>query len=179
MTNFRNLTGMLLVSIMASSVSAAEPLPIPGGMLDPSISKADAYIGMPVAAEPPDTPACHLAKKYVDTVSAGKYSEMASLFTEDAIFLDPLRKSVGGRLSIGEFYEQTIGALKPKVVGVAYTGHKNDCMLELSTEMTVNGENRYILASIDHFTLDVEQGKFNRMIVFTRPFDLEEDQATE
>jgi hypothetical protein len=153
---------------LACAAVAADSVAIPGGQLDTTISGLDVFIGEPKPADPGTTPACLQAKKYVDTLRAGKYAEMASLFADHATFLDPLRKNVNGHLNIADFYQNTIGPMHLTVVGVAFVGQGSDCILELAVKEKVNGQERYVMGGLDHFTLNAA-GKFSRMVVFTRP----------
>ena len=159
----------LLAAAITLPVSAQEnAVSIPGGQLDTSIAGADVYVGEPTPADPGPTAACQLARVYVDTLRAGQYEEMSKLFADDAVILDPLRLSVKGHLDIGDFYRNRVGSIRPQVIGVAYIGQGNDCILELATQVKINGESRYALQGLDHFTLNAA-GKFSRMVVFLRP----------
>jgi hypothetical protein len=160
--------GLLSLVAAAPAVAAEAPVLIPGGQLDPGIAGADAYVGDPQAADPGTNRACRQARRYIETLRAGRYDDMAKLFAPDAVFLDPLRVSVHGRLNIADFYRNKVGALRPQVQGVAYVGQGNDCILELAVQMQINGVPHYVLQGLDHFTLNTE-GKFSRMVVFLRP----------
>jgi hypothetical protein len=163
------LTSSLWV-LLAAAVpgEAAEPTHIPGGQLDPTIVGVDAYVGEPQPADPGSNRACQQAKTYVDLFQAGRFTEVANLFAADAVILDPMRLSVNGHVDIADFYRNKVGARGPQVVGVSYIGQGNECILELAVQLRVNGETRYVLQGLDHFTLN-SGGKFSRMVVFMRP----------
>lgn len=153
------------------AVASAAPVAIAGGDLDPSQSRADVYIATPAPATPPAGPACATAKTYVDYVRAGRFGDMATLFTPDAALLEPTRQNVRGGAAIADFYQHTIGAMRPELIAVFYLGDDTDCMVELAVRGVVDGAPRYHLASMDHFTVDAS-GKIIRMVAFVRPSDV-------
>jgi hypothetical protein len=141
---------------------------IAGGELDSSVSGADVYVGVPESASVPPGTACRVAKSYVDYIQAGRFSEVVDLFADDAVILEPTRQNVRGRARIVEFYQGTIGKMKPELVAVSYLGDDTDCMVALAVRANIAGELRYKLASVDHFTLNAK-GKIMRMVAFVRP----------
>ncbi len=147
---------------------AEEGAAIPGGILDPAFAGADVYKETPKEADPGNVLACQVGKKYLGFLRERKYADMAALFADDAIFLDPLRKSQAGKLNVREFYEKTVGPWAPKAIGVDFVGSGNECIFLMAVEGTVAGQRRYVLAGLDHFTLN-EAGKIKRMLVFNRP----------
>lgn len=164
----------LLLAIAASTFSAlasAAPVTIAGGDLDPGQPRADVYLATPPSAQPPAGAACALAKTYVDYVRAGRFAEMAGLFTPDAALLEPTRQNVRGGAAIARFYQTTIGAMRPDLIAVFYLGDQTDCLVELAVRTMIDGAPRYRLASVDHFTVD-SSGKAVRMVAFARPSDL-------
>lgn len=92
----------------------------------------------------------------------------ADLFGADAVLLEPTGHAADGLAEIRSFYETIIGRMKPEIIAVAYLGDDTDYMVELATKKQVNGEARFVLVSIDHFTLGAD-GKIARMIAFSRP----------
>jgi hypothetical protein len=158
----------------AFSASAEDGAAIPGGILDPAFPKADVYKETPKEADPGNVRACQVGKKYLGFLRERKYADMAALFADDAIFLDPLRKSEAGKLDIRTFYEKTVGPWAPKAIGVDFVGSGNECLFLMAVEGTVAGQRRYVLAGLDHFTLN-EAGKIKRMIVFSRPAQTDVD----
>jgi hypothetical protein len=157
----------ILVGITAV-VATSPPAAIPGGVLDPRFPGADVYLTAPERAKPPAGRACEAAERYVDLVNAGRFGDVAGLFAEDALLLDPMRHTYRGSEQIHSFYEGRIGAMRPEVVPVAYVGDDRDCMVELAAKSDVGGERRFALVSVDHFTLEAS-GKVSRMIAFARP----------
>ena len=165
------LLGVGLALAIASATGAPgdeADVAVPGGRLDGSVATLDLYRDVPARAEPPPGAACQGAQRYVELVNAGRYEEVAELFEEDAVVLEPTRHRTRGRDRIRAFYAGTIGQMKPTVVAVAYLGDDRDCMVELATRRAVDGQPRFALVSIDHFTLG-ESGKFSRMVAFVRP----------
>lgn len=142
--------------------------PVPGGMLDPvHADKRDVFIDTPVDAKA--SPAYRLAQTYIEHVQARDFHKLPDLFTEDAVIFPPLRRTpVVGKAEIVDFYENTIAKVTPIAKAVSIFGEGNDCFMELSIPMDVDGEQRYVLTTIDHFTL-APDGRFNRMIVYLRP----------
>ena len=58
--------------------------------------------------------------------------------------------------------------MRPEVIPVTFLGNDRDCMVEMTTRTEIGGEQRYVLVSINHFTLD-DKGNAARMIAFARP----------
>lgn len=141
---------------------------VPGGMLDPAFPDADVYLKDPVVAVAPDTPACAVAKRYVELINAGDYAGVAALYADDATFLEPMRPNLHGRKQIDEFYVKRIGSMKPKVVVVSYTGTGGECSIMLALRAEIGKTLRYTLVSIDHFSVS-EDGKIRSMTAFSRP----------
>lgn len=143
-------------------------LRVPGGVLDPAhADKRDVFIGTPKDAKA--SPAYRLAQTYVELVQARDFHKLPDLFTDDAVIYPPLRRApVVGRAEIEDFYANTIAKVTPIAKAVSIYGEGDDCFMELSIPMDVDGEERYVLTTIDHFTL-APDGRFNRMIVYLRP----------
>jgi hypothetical protein len=158
----------LVAAPLAAADSAPAPMVAPGGVLDGRFTGAEVYLTDPERAKRPPGKACAVAEAYVDRVNAGRFRDVADLFAEDALLLEPTRTTYRGLTAIRSFYEGRIGAMKPQIVPVAYVGDDRDCMVELAVKTEVGGERRFALVSIDHFTLDAK-GKVARMIAFARP----------
>lgn len=141
---------------------------IAGGDLDRSVPGADVYLAVPRAAAVPPGKACQIAKRYVDLVNDGASVQIAELFEADAVLLDQIGKNAMGQDQI-EAYFVAIGHLSPRIVAVAYTGDDVDCMAAIATEMTIKAQSRWVLTSVDHFTLG-SSGKVSRLVAFGRPF---------
>jgi hypothetical protein len=141
---------------------------IAGGALDPAFPDADVYLETPPSAPVPPGKACRLAAHYVALINAGDYLGAAALFADDATFLEPMRPSLKGREQIDGFYTKTIGAMKPHVIALAYTGGDRECMVALANRVELGGKPRYVLASVDHFILR-DDGKVDSMVAFARP----------
>ena len=157
--------------LLAAAPALAEtpPLDLAGGPADYTAT-GEFFRDVPRSAEPQAGTACMAAKRYLELVNAGRYGEMADLFTPDAVVLEPMRGPSGGmargRAEIDAFYSRRIGAMRPHVIGVAYVGNRTDCMLENAAK--VPPSTRYSLSSINHFTVN-RQGKITRMVAFARP----------
>jgi SnoaL-like protein len=166
----RRLGAIVLGTTSAFICTPAMPagLQIAGGEIDDSYTGADLYLGTPREAPAPRTKACQAAKNYVVNINAGQFSRVVDLFTEDAVVLDPTRRVMKGRSQIQAFYDGPIRQIRPELVGVAYLGDSKDCVVELARKDTVGGQPRYVLVSIDHFTVD-QHGKVVRMVAFARP----------
>jgi hypothetical protein len=174
----RSLAGGLVAVALAmavpcghAAVSAASRVSlrlVPGGELDPAFTDADVYKGTPTPPNVPEEPGCKLAANYVQLVNAGQYVAVARLFADDATFLEPMRPTLQGRAQIDAFYTGRIGRMQPQVVAVRYFGMGRECLVELALQTQIDGRERYVLVSIDHFTLD-ESGKVQSMIAFARP----------
>jgi hypothetical protein len=148
--------------------AAGVAMAIAGGALDPAYNQADVYLETPRSPPVPSGRACALAARYVALINGGDYLGAAALFADDATFLEPMRPSLKGRAQIDEFYMQTIGAMKPNVIAVAYTGGDRECMVALANRTLLDGKTRYHLASVDHFILR-DDGKVDSMVAFARP----------
>ena len=141
---------------------------IHGGELDPAFPDADVYLGTPRSGLVPPGRACITAKRYVDLVNSGDYAGVAALYCDDATFLEPMRPNLHGRTQIDELYTKRIGGMKPTVVAVSYLGNDHECMITLALRTEIEGQQRYVLVSVDHFIVD-EQGKIISMTAFARP----------
>lgn len=139
----------------------------PGGELDPAKRPLDVYIDKPVAAKADPNTACKNAEEYNRRVNSGQYAEIADLFTADAVFMEPTKTIAAGTQQIRDFYVNFIGRMRPTIVSVAYVGNDTDCMVMQSSSNTLDGRERYLLSSVNFFTLG-EGGRFNRMIAFSR-----------
>jgi hypothetical protein len=158
----------LFAPLLALTPLAAGAAVIPGGQLDPAIDDADIYLVTPAAPRIPRGRACALAARYVALVNAGKYLEVAALFADDATFLEPMRPTLHGRAEIDEFYSKRIGAMAPQIMAVAYFGNDRECLVELALQVTIAGQKRWALVSMDHFILRAD-GKVQSMTAFARP----------
>jgi hypothetical protein len=163
------VTAALVVAAPCSNAAAGSaPRIVPGGELDPALPDADVYKGTPAPPKIPDEPACKLAAHYVQLINAGQYADVAKLFADDATFLEPMRPTLQGRAEIDAFYTKRIGGMQPQVVAVRYFGEGPECVVELALQTQIAGQPRYVLVSIDHFTIG-EDGKVRSMIAFARP----------
>lgn len=147
---------------------SAAPLVVAGGRLDPAFPDADVYIGTPATPAVPPGRACQVARRYVELVNAGRYAEVAALYADDATFLEPMRPTLYGRAQIDEFYTRRIGGMAPQVMAVSYLGNDRECMVELALSMRIDGQQRWVLVSVDHFILD-DDGRIRSMAAFARP----------
>lgn len=140
----------------------------PGGDIDPAFAETiDAFIGTPRAAE--GAPAWRQAQRYIDLVQARDFAGLADLFTDDAIIFPPLRRRpLVGRAEIVDFYTNTVARVTPHVIAVSIFGEGRECFMELATQFDVEGQPRYLLTTIDHFTI-ADDGRFSRMVVYVRP----------
>jgi hypothetical protein len=143
-------------------------LEAPGGEIDPAFADStDAFIGTPRPAT--GGAAWPQAQKYIDLVQARDFAGLPDLFTEDAIIFPPLRRRPAvGRAEIVDFYTNTVAKVTPHVIAVSIHGEGRECFMELATQFDVEGQPRYLLTTIDHFTL-ADDGRFSRMVVYVRP----------
>jgi hypothetical protein len=169
---FRSSLSAIAAASIAGLVHAAPPpagspaLQVPGGMLDPSQRPRDIYVGTPVAAVPDPNTACTVAERYVKLVDSGRTSELAALYAADGTVYPPTQNIAHGRAEIAAFYAK-VGALKPRIIGVAYIGTKRECIAYLAVGTKINGEQRFTMVTVDHFTLN-DKGEVSRMIAFSR-----------
>jgi len=142
--------------------------PAPGGDIDPGpAERIDVFLGTPAQAK--GAPAWQQAQRYIEKVQARDFAGLPDLFTDDAIIFPPLRrKPVVGRAEIEDFYINTVAKVCPHVIAISIFGEGNECFMELATQFDVEGEPRYVLTTIDHFTIAAD-GRFSRMIVYVRP----------
>jgi hypothetical protein len=155
---------------MTGGTTMAAAFTIPGGPLDPAYDKADVYLETPPAAPVPPGRACAVAARYVELINAGRYLEAAALYHDDATFAEPMRPNLKGRKQIDDFYTRYIGGMKPHIIPVSYTGDDHQCSVALANRVELDGKTRYMLASVDLFTLR-EDGKVDSMVAFARPRD--------
>src|SRR5690242_9525728 len=144
------------------------PLPVPGGEIESDLAETvDVFRDTPASAKA--APAWRQAQKYIELVQARDFAAMPELFTEDAIIFPPLRRRPAvGRAEITDFYVNTVAKVCPHVIAVSIHGEGQECFMELATQFEVTGRPRYVLTTIDHFTI-AEDGRFSRMIVYVRP----------
>jgi hypothetical protein len=140
----------------------------PGGEIDPAFAdRSDVFVGTPVAAS--GSPAWRQAERYIELVQARDFAGLPDLFTDDAIIFPPLRrKPAVGRDEIVDFYVNTVARVCPHVIAVSIFGEGRECFMELATQFDVEGQPRYLLTTIDHFTI-AGDGRFSRMVVYVRP----------
>jgi hypothetical protein len=140
----------------------------PGGLIDPAFADSiDVFIGAPQPAN--GSPAWRQAQKYIELVQARDFAGLPDLFTDDAIIFPPLRrKPLVGRAEIADFYLNTVAKVTPHVIAVSIFGEGKECYMELATQFDVEGQPRYLLTTIDHFTI-ADDGRFSRMVVYVRP----------
>lgn len=151
-------------------VEAAPQTPsiVPGGALDIQFAGPDVYLVNPVRTKPGAGKACAAAQAYVDSINAGRFGDVADLFAPNGLLLHPPGHSHIGQTEIREFYESTIGPMRPEIVPVGYVGEGRECMVEIAAKIDIGGEHRFMLASVDHFTVS-RDGKVTRMISYGRP----------
>jgi len=151
---------------LAAATGAAAPLLVPGGALDPSQRPRDVYLGTPVAAVPDRATACRVAERYIQLINQERFADLPALFAENAQVFSPTQEIALGREALGPFYAE-VGKLKPHIMPVAYVGTKTECMVEFAVRARIDGKPRYVLAVIDHFTLN-KAGLATRMVAFGR-----------
>jgi hypothetical protein len=149
-------------------MTADARMPVPGGEIDPALAETvDVFRDTPAAGAA--TPAWRQAQRYIELVQARDFAGLPDLFTEDAIIFPPLRRKPAiGRDEIVDFYLNTVAKVCPHVIAVSIHGEGTECFMELATQFDVGGRQRYVLTTIDHFTL-APDGRFSRMIVYVRP----------
>jgi hypothetical protein len=159
----------LLAGTIGGLAIPAQATSIPGGVIEESLrSQAETYVAKPTSATA--KPSCRAAEQYVHLINNHRYGEVATLFADDAIVLEPRRDGGHrGRAEINQFYTETIGRIQPDLVAVAYTGAGTSCFVALAIKLLINGQERYALGSVDHF-LQNRRGKVTTMIAFARPF---------
>lgn len=141
---------------------------VPGGELDPAFPGADVFISAPRQPTIPPGRACEVARRYVELINAGDYPGVAALYADDATFLEPMRPTLHGRRQIDEFYNRQIGAMKPRIAAVSFLGGETECMVSLALRTEIDGRERYVIVSVDHFLVNAE-GRIVSMIAFARP----------
>jgi hypothetical protein len=162
----RLIFALAAIAALATPAAAGPPLLAPGGTLDPSLRPRDVYLGTPVAAVPDRATACRVAERYIQLIDGGRFADLPSLFAEDAQIFSPTQEIAVGRKALGAFYAG-VGKLKPHIIPVAYVGTKSECLVEFAIRARIDGKPRYVLAVIDHFTLN-KAGLATRMIAFGR-----------
>jgi hypothetical protein len=155
-----------LAAISAPTMAAETSLLAPGGALDPAQRPRDVYLGTPVAAVPDRATACRVADRYIRLINSERFADLPALFAEDAQVFSPTQEIALGRKALGPFYAE-VGKLKPHIIPVAYVGTKTECMVEFAVRARIDGKPRYVLAVIDHFTLN-KAGLATRMVAFSR-----------
>lgn len=165
-----HMVAVVALTVVAAGVARATeaPMTVAGGELDPAYPGADVYLGKPKPPTIPPVKACAVAERYVELINAGKYVEVAALYADNATFLEPMRPTLRGRDQIEGFYTGRIGGMQPTVVAVSYLGNDRECMVALALRTRIDGGQRYVLVSVDHFILD-DDGKIVSMAAFARP----------
>lgn len=176
MPNFKKALALPAIALLWTGCGMAAPaaeapassVAIPGGALDMALmDRADVFTSTPQAATA--TGACLIGDEYVKRINAGRYAEVADLFAENGMMLEPIRKAPArGREEIRKFYQTVIAPMKPNVIPVSYVGEGRDCVMTLATRYQIDGKDRYVLTSVDHFVLD-DEGKALSMLVYARP----------
>jgi hypothetical protein len=60
--------------------------------LDPAYPDAEIDLDEPRVQTLPGGAACGVGERYVDLVNAQRYTELADLYAEDAMFLEPMQR---------------------------------------------------------------------------------------
>lgn len=162
------LAALALFAGNSIAMAGESPMIVPGGQLDPAFPNADVYIATPKAAPAPERRACLVAQRYVDLINAGDYPGVAALFSDEATFLEPTRPTLRGRAQIDEFYTKRIGTMKPRILAVSYLGDDKECVVTLTRQIEIGGQQRYVLVSVDHFLVGAN-GRILSMAAFARP----------
>ncbi len=167
----RTMAAMALAAMLpcaGGALAIEAPMAIAGGALDPALPGADVYLAAPQPGSVPPGPACDTARRYVELVNAGDFAGVSALYADDAFILEPTRQTVRGRAAIDTFYTGRIGQMRPQLVAVSYLGNDRECMVELTRQIELAGQQRHVLVSIDHFTMGTG-GKVANMVAFARP----------
>lgn len=142
----------------------------------------DVFAQRPPSDSADDKPVCATAAKYVELINAGRYSELQSLFAEDAVFLTPVGKVLHGRDEIGDFYTAFLDKAVPEIVAISYIADGRECVMELAARTSLDPDDpnadKYQLGAIDHFTMN-DDGEIAHMVVYVRPASLvRQEKAT-
>jgi hypothetical protein len=121
----------------------------------------------PQRAVPTKGSACEIAEQYVNIVESGGGAKVVALFAPDAEFVGSLNRVMRGREEIAGFYAQVPG-LVADAVPISFVDRGNECFMELAVKTVADGEGRYRLAAIDHFTIN-SQRQIRRLVIFLRP----------
>jgi len=140
---------------------------VPGGLLDPSYTDRDVYLGTPQAAQTPL--GCAFAEKYVQLINEQRFDEVVDLYSDNAVVIPPLANMrAEGRQEIAKFYETVVAGYLPNIIVVAYGVYGNECFQVHATAHLIGGVTRYVLSTVDHFTVN-EAGLIVQMIAYHRP----------
>lgn len=152
--------------LLYAAVSAAE-------VFHPS---SDVFTQAPTSDSADNNPVCATAEKYVELINAGRYSDLHSLFAENAVFLTPIGRVLRGPTEIGEFYTDFLGKATPEVIAISYIADGRECVMELAARTSLNpddpNKDKFQLGAIDHFTMN-DQGRIVHMVVYLRPASLD------
>ena len=150
----------------SSHDEAAPGVRVAGGILDPSFTDIDVYLETPLAAHAP--PGWSIAERYVELINSGRFAQVVDLYSDDAVVIPPLANMrAEGRRQISEFYESIVAAYRPTIIPVAYGCYGSECFQVHATTRDIRGKTRYVLSTVDHFTVD-EDGLIVRMIAYPR-----------
>jgi uncharacterized protein (TIGR02246 family) len=131
---------------------------------------ADEFDHPPPAARAPAS--CRTAQRYIDTINAGQYDRMATLFAADAVMLTPTGEVLHGRPQISAFYQHFLQKVRPKAIPISFIADGRECAMEAAAQLASGGET-YRLQALDRFTFDA-QGNIAHMVVYPRPGNLVE-----
>lgn len=111
------------------------------------------------AAEAKLTPACRVAKSYIDLINARDVNGVRDLFAEKTDYTGPNGLPLTTRDEVGKSYERGLTSPTSKtwqfrVANLAPFG-KSGCLLEFETAFQPD---QFELAAVDHFEVDA-QGK--------------------
>jgi hypothetical protein len=157
-----------LALALMSSAQAAPNIMVSGGELDGRITSADVYVGVPKEAPVPASPACRMAKRYLAFITSGEVGKIADLFEPDAVHMGALGSYLRGHDEINKFFIDVIGPLKSPVIPVTYAGNGPDCLVAVAVSQKIDGQPRWVLKVVDHFTLG-RSGKISREVAYPRP----------
>jgi SnoaL-like domain len=101
-----------------------------------------------------------LAKKavsrYLELINSRRYSEIGSLFSDDAQFLAPTGEEIRGRESIKRFYSSGLERIRPIQVWASSQVTEGDTsVIEISATLADEPEHQ-ARTVLDHFTVDAQ-----------------------
>jgi hypothetical protein len=126
----------------------------------------DTFEGEPRADHAVPGTSCVTAERYVTMVATHRWTEIGSVFAQDAVFLPPDGPALHGRAAIAAWFAKAppVAIARP----LAFTAAGRQCFMEIAGKRVGQADAKWRISAIDHFTMN-ERNEIVRAIYYFRP----------